>query len=86
MGVWVMLTVYLMPALRPFADGQPQLEIEALTVQGLFQALTARFPDLAPHLEAGIAVAVDGIILQDQLFAPLRPGADVHIMPMLAGG
>lgn len=81
-----MVVVHLMPSLRPMAGGASIVEVEAATVQQMFMALSHRFPELRPHLETGVAVAIDGAILQDQLFAELPDGAEVHIMPMIAGG
>ena len=52
----------------------------------LFAKLGALHPALAPHLEQGLAVAIDGQIYQDALFQEIGPDADVHILPQIAGG
>ncbi len=52
----------------------------------LFRVLGERYPDLKPHLEAGLAVAIDGQIYQDAWLEPIPPGAEVHLLPQIAGG
>ena len=66
--------------------GVRSLDVEAASVQRLFAILSEKFPELAPHLEAGVAVAIDGQIYQDALFQTIGPDSDVHILPMIAGG
>ena len=61
-------------------------DIEARDVRGVLRGLAERFPRMAPHLEEGIAVAIDGEIFQDALFEPVRPDSEVHIMPKIGGG
>lgn len=78
--------VTLIGNLRQFTGGVVSLDIEAGNVRQLFAALAARFPELAPHLEQGLAVAIDGQIYQDALFQPIGADSDVHILPQIAGG
>jgi sulfur carrier protein ThiS len=44
------------------------------------------YPELAPHLEQGLAVAIDGQIYQDALFQEIEAGSEVHILPQIPGG
>nr|PZN88374.1 MAG: molybdopterin synthase sulfur carrier subunit [Pseudomonadota bacterium] len=81
-----MARVTLVGTLRQFTGGISEIEIEAETVRQLFARLSERFPDLAPHLEQGLAVAIDGEIYQDALLEPIGPDAEVHILPQIAGG
>jgi molybdopterin converting factor small subunit len=81
-----MAHVTLIGNLRQFTGGIVELDIEAANVRQLFARLGERFPDLAPHLETGSAVAIDGQIYQDDLFQPIAPDSDVHILPQIAGG
>jgi molybdopterin converting factor small subunit len=39
-----------------------------------------------PHLEAGIAVAIDGQIFQDALLEPIGTDSEVYLLPQVAGG
>ncbi len=81
-----MIRVVLTGNLRRLVGGASEIEVEAGTIGQLFRALDARYPGIAPHLEEGVAVAIDGEIVQDALFEPIRPGAEVHRMPHSAGG
>ena len=81
-----MARVTLIGTLRQFTGGVTELNVEAATVRQLFARLGERFPDLAPHLEQGLAVAIDGQIYQDALLEPIGPDAEVHILPQIAGG
>jgi sulfur-carrier protein len=81
-----MAQVTLIGNLRQFTGGETEMTVDAATVRQLFQKLGARFPDLAPHLEGGLAVAIDGQIYQDALFQPIAANSEVHILPQIAGG
>jgi molybdopterin synthase sulfur carrier subunit len=81
-----MAHVTLIGTLRHFTGGVSEIEIDATTVRQLFARLAERFPELAPHLEQGLAVAIDGQIYQDALLQPIAPTAEVHILPQIAGG
>ena len=71
---------------RRLADGDIEVSIDASTVRDLLVRLGERYPALAPHLDEGVAFAIDGIIHQDALFSPIGPDSDVHLMPKIAGG
>ena len=71
---------------RRFVGGDTEVEVDASTVRDLLVRLGERYPALAPHLDEGIALAIDGEIHQDALFSPIRPDSEVHLMPKIAGG
>jgi molybdopterin converting factor small subunit len=81
-----MAHVSLIGNLRQYTGGVTELDIEASNVRQLFARLGERFPALAPHLETGSAVAIDGQIYQDALLQPIGPNSDVHVLPQIAGG
>jgi molybdopterin converting factor small subunit len=81
-----MIRVVLTGNLRRLVGGKSELEVEAGTIGQLFRVLDARYPGIAPHLAEGVAVAIDGEIFQDALFEPIPQGAEVHLMPQIAGG
>ena len=81
-----MARVVLNGNLKQFSDDVGELDLDVKDVRQLFAELGARYPALAPHLEEGIAVAIDGEIFQDALFAPIDAGSEVHIIPKIAGG
>ena len=81
-----MAHVSLIGNLRQYTGGVTELDVEAATVRQLFARLAERYPALAPHLEQGLAVAIDGQIYQDALLQPIAPDSDVHVLPQIAGG
>ena len=81
-----MAHVRIMGPLRVMAGGVETVEIEARNVHALLAALSERFPDLAPVIEDGVALAIDGEIFQDALLQPIKPDSEVHVLPMFAGG
>jgi sulfur-carrier protein len=81
-----MAHVTLIGNLKNFTGGITAMEIDAGNVRQMMRLLGERFPELAPHLAEGLAVAIDGQIYQDALLEPIKPDSDVHILPQLAGG
>jgi molybdopterin converting factor small subunit len=81
-----MARVVLTGNLRQFTDGETEIEVEADTIRKLLRALGERYPNLKPHLEEGIAVAIDGQIYQDAWLEPVPPDSEVHLLPQIAGG
>lgn len=81
-----MARITLIGTLRQFTGGVTEVEIDVRTVHQLFAALGGGFPALAPHLQSGLAVAIDGQIYQDALFQEIGADSEVHILPQIAGG
>ena len=81
-----MARVYFTGNFRQLADGDTEASIDASTVRDLLARLGERYPALAPHLDEGVAFAIDGEIHQDALFSSIGPDSDVHLMPKIAGG
>jgi molybdopterin converting factor small subunit len=81
-----MARVVLSGNLRKFTGGETEVELEAGNIRQLFRALGARYPALKPHLEEGLAVAIDGQIYQDAWLEPIPPDSEVHLLPQIAGG
>lgn len=81
-----MARVTLTGNLRQFTGGVTELDVDAATVNQLFARLGRKYPALAPHLEKGLAVAIDGQLYQDALFQEIGTDAQVHILPQIAGG
>lgn len=78
--------VILSGALKQLAGGAAQIELEARDVRQLVRALGERYPALAPHLDSGYAIAIDGEIFQDAWFAPIGRDSEVHFIPAIRGG
>lgn len=81
-----MARVFLSGTLKQLAGGVSEVDVEARDVRQLLRALGERCPELAPHLDDGYAIAIDGEIFQDALFAPIRPDSEVHLVPAIRGG
>ena len=81
-----MAHVTLIGNLRQYTGGVTELDVEAANVRQLFARLGERYPALAPHLQQGLAVAIDGQIYQDALLQPIGGDSDVHVLPQIAGG
>lgn len=81
-----MAHVTLIGNLRQFTGGVAEIELPVSSIQQLFRTLAERFPELAPHLQQGLAVAIDGQIYQDDILVPISRDAEVHVLPQIAGG
>ena len=81
-----MARVIVPSGLRPLAGGAESLDVEARSVGELIRELDVRFPGLGRELRSGMAVAVDGEILQDAWLEPLGHESEVHFLPALRGG
>jgi molybdopterin converting factor small subunit len=90
------LTIFIPTPLRPFADGQNAIEIEAATVAAALEALTVAHPGLRKHLFNGDGKvrAFVNLYLNDEDVRYL-PGKDaspvnaedtLSIIPSIAGG
>jgi sulfur-carrier protein len=78
--------IHLWGALRPLAGGAPFVLVEAATIREMFRELMAAHPGLAPQIEQGLAVSINGQIYRDQWDVELPAQAEIFIMPRLAGG
>jgi sulfur-carrier protein len=78
--------VILSGTLKQLAGGAEQIDVDARDVRQLIRALAEKFPALAPHLDDGFAIAIDGEIFQDAWFAPIGPDSEVHFIPAIRGG
>ena len=81
-----MARVVLTGSLKNFTGGETEIELDVEDIRGLFRLLGEQYPKLKPHLEEGLAVAIDGQIYQDTLIEPIGPDSEVHVLPQIAGG
>ena len=68
-----MARVVLVGNLAQVTGGVAEFQLSATSVQQLFRQLGELHPAIAPHLESGVAVAIDGQIYQDALLRADRP-------------
>jgi len=81
-----MARVVLIGNLAQLTGGVAALDLPATSVKQLFEQLAERHPALGPHLQEGVAVAIDGQIYQDSLLEPIGPDSEVFALPQIAGG
>lgn len=81
-----MARVRLSSSFQPYTGGETQFELHAASVRQFLERLAATHPELAPHLEHGVAVAIDGVIYQDALLQPIGDGSEVVLIDRIAGG
>ena len=81
-----MARVVLIGNLAQVTGGVAEFDVSATSVQQLFRQLGELHPALAPHLESGVAVAIDGQIFQDALLEPIGADSEVVLLPAIAGG
>jgi len=78
--------VVLVGNLAQLTGGVAEFDISATSVKQLFERLAELHPQLGPHLQDGVAVAIDGQIYQETLLQPIEPDSEVFILPQIAGG
>jgi len=81
-----MARVRLSSSFKPYTGGETRFEVQAVNVRQLLERLAAIHPELADHLEHGVAVAIDGVIYQDALLQPIADGSEVVLIERIAGG
>jgi adenylyltransferase/sulfurtransferase len=90
-----MATIRIPTPLRPYAGGQPSLELPGATVGDLLDALTARYPALRRHLygdDGQLRAFVNVFVNRDDMrtlqgtATPVHNGDTVMIVPSIAGG
>lgn len=81
--------------LRSFTNNQETVEVSGTTVREALQQLVEQFPKLKPHLfnDEGRLRSFVNIYLGDEDIrylqreaTPLKPGAELSIVPSVAGG
>jgi molybdopterin converting factor small subunit len=72
--------------LADFTGGVTEFDLAADNVGQLLQAMDARFPGLGEFVQRRMALAIDGEIHHDAFAEPLRPDAEVCLIPRIGGG
>lgn len=80
------VTVELFASLATHAGGARSVDVEAGNLGELLAALKARFPGMAPALDRGVSVSIDGRIYTDSLFQPISPDNEIVLIAQLRGG
>ena len=80
-----MAIVHFSSELAQHTGGEQRVEIEALRVVDLVEALCERFPALRGHIDR-MAVAIDDEVHGDPEFQHLEDDSEIHFVPRLRGG
>ena len=73
-------------SLRDATDGLAEVEVDAANVRQLLDRLAEAYPGLAPQIERGVSVSIDGKIYRNAWLAQLKPDSEVFLLPRLNGG
>ncbi len=73
-------------ACRQYTGGLAELESDARSIRSLVRDLEARYPGLGCQVEESMAVAIDGVMYQDDLTAEIPEDAEVYLLPRIGGG
>jgi len=78
--------VILTGNLRSLAGDEGEIQIEAANVRELLRALEPRLPGIERRVEDGLAIAIDGDIVEDPLLEPIGRDSEIHFLPPIQGG
>jgi sulfur carrier protein ThiS len=81
------LIITFTSSLREAVDGAETMPIAARTIGELFRKLVEHYPRMQEHLDAGIAVSIDGQIYRDDWSTKIPEEAvEVFLIPRIQGG
>ncbi|MDG1204204.1 MAG: MoaD/ThiS family protein [Pseudomonadales bacterium] len=80
------MKISLSPNLQAAADGEESISIVAATIGELLSKLATQYPNMSQHLDAGIAVAIDGQIYRDDWGKKIPTDAEIYLLPRIQGG
>ena len=81
-----MVDVKLWSGLRPLAEDQAVVQVEARTIREMLRKLEERYPGLAAPIKGQVAVAIDGVIYRNDWSRELPKDAEVMLIRRIAGG
>lgn len=81
-----MVKVKLWGSLRSLADDKEWVEVEASNFKELLDELKLKHPALAPQIERGVSLALDGVIYRDAWFTKISEENEVVLLPYMVGG
>ena len=79
--------ISLTSALRDAVGGAETIELHAETIGEMFVKLAERYPRMVAHIDAGIAVSIDGQLYRDNWNTKIPEDAiEVFLLPRIQGG
>ena len=82
----MIVDVKLWAGLRPLADNNEVVQVEARTIREMLAKLGARYPGLRAPIKGQVAVAINGVIYRDDWSQTLPQDAEIMLMRRLSGG
>ncbi len=81
-----MVEVVIWGSLRRYTDDQSSVSVTGNTTKAVLDSLAKTYPGLAPIIEQGVSVAIDGEVFKDAWFTPISDNSEVVLMPLMVGG
>jgi len=81
-----MVQVGLPASMRSAVGGRSAVDVEAANIKQMLARLETDYPKLIPHLARGVSVTINGTLFRDAWLEPIPPGAEVYLLPRMAGG
>ena len=81
-----MAHIQIFGSLRDLFDGQESIELDVRNLRDLLTQLPQLYPDCEEEIEAGVSVSIDGKIINDDWFRPIRADSEVVVLPRIVGG
>jgi len=81
-----MAEVHLWGSLAAAAGGRSVVEIAAKDIGELFRRLAEQYPATQAFIDQGVAVSIGGTIYRDSWSQTLPEGAEIFLLPRIAGG
>ncbi len=81
-----MAEIHLWGSLADAAGGHSVVEIAAKDIRELFRKLAEQYPATQALIDQDVAVSIDGTIYRDDWSQPLPEGAEIFLLPRIAGG
>lgn len=78
--------VNLWSGLRAHTGGQDIVEVDARNIGEMLAALEVAYPGLAPVIDVGVSVSIDGRIIATGLRETVGPDNEIYLMQRLKGG
>lgn len=79
------VALHLWSGLRRLTGGAEVVEVDATTVGEALDALSAAHPGLAPLIEDGVSVVIDGDMITSR-HQSVTPDNEIYLMQRLKGG
>ncbi|HCH23692.1 MAG TPA: molybdopterin synthase sulfur carrier subunit [Oceanospirillaceae bacterium] len=81
-----MAHIQIFGSLRDLFAGEDSVELDVKNLRELLLKLPAAYPDCQEEIDEGVSVSIDGKIINDDWFTPIRPDSEVVVLPRIVGG